>query len=75
MVMLTISANDQLIDHLRELASQRGVSVETLAQEALEQFVSNAVSRRGDPIVGLFDSGRDDIVDQHEEMLRGWKPD
>jgi hypothetical protein len=76
MATLMIPDNEKLISKLEEIAQRKGVSLETLVEELLEDFVAGQVSRRDDPVVGIFDSGDPDIVSRHEDILRDeWEPD
>lgn len=74
MGVLTIN-NDELIAQLETVAKRKGIEVAALVEELLEEYIQRQGSRRHDPIVGLFDSGQDDIVDRHEDILSEWAPD
>lgn len=75
MVTLNIPDNPELIRELEAIAAQQGISLESLIQQLLEDYISNRISRRRDPIVGIFDSGQDDVVERLEDLLGGWQPD
>lgn len=74
--MSVLTINDKaLIVQLEAIAEREGISVDTLVQQLLRNYVDSRSPRCDDPIVGLFDSGQDDIVDRHEDILNEWQPD
>jgi predicted transcriptional regulator len=76
MVTMTIPSSEELVERLKEIAADQGLTIEALVESLLEEYVSQHVSRRHDPIVGLFDSGNPDLVARHEDILRDeWHPD
>jgi len=76
MSTLKLSTDDELMTRLKEIALRDGVTVETLVEQLLKDFVTHQTSRIHDPIVGIFDSGEVDLVARHEDILRDeWQPD
>lgn len=76
MSTLKLSTDDELITRLEEIARRDGISVETLVEQLLKDFVTHQTSRINDPIVGIFDSGEADLVTRHEDILRDeWQHD
>ncbi len=76
MVTMTIPGNEELVERLTAIAADQGVTVEELVERLLEDYVSQHISRRNDPIVAVFDSGDPDLVAHHEDILHDeWHPD
>ena len=61
---------DQL-ESLRALAERREVSIAELIRQSVDRFLTE-VSAEEDPlwdIMGLFDSGRGDLAEKHDQYL------
>lgn len=73
--MADFTISGELASRLEAAATQKQVSVEQLISDLLEQ-ADQKVSRRDDPIVGIFDSGDEEFVARHEDILNDeWRPD
>jgi metal-responsive CopG/Arc/MetJ family transcriptional regulator len=66
----TIFADDNLLHEIKDLAKQEDRSVAELLREAMEQYIKG---KRGPAkqlsIIGIGESGRSDIAEDHEELL------
>ncbi|HIE21075.1 MAG TPA: ribbon-helix-helix protein, CopG family [Acidimicrobiia bacterium] len=65
----TVKIPDELDALLRHEASRRGITISELTREALEAHLG--ASRRRLGAAGSGRSGRDDISERIEEILRG----
>ena len=60
--------DDETAARVIEEAAKRGLTPEQLASEVIEQYVAPVA--RNLPFVGIGRSGRDDLSEQSEEILR-----
>ncbi|MGH8681182.1 MAG: CopG family transcriptional regulator [Burkholderiales bacterium] len=66
----TIFADQALLDELKALSAERGVSVAQLVREALTEHVARRRRpRRTLSFIGIGRSGRREIAAQHERLL------
>jgi hypothetical protein len=65
---LRVPLDDETAARILEEAAKRGMTPEQLASEVIEQYVAPVV--RNLPFVGIGRSGRDDLSEQSEEILR-----
>lgn len=72
MVELRVTVSDELAEQLAERARQEHTTPERLAERAVESLLgSSRADERGEPaFVGLGSSGRSDISERAEEILR-----
>lgn len=71
----TIMAPDDLLDDLRAIAKEEGVSLGEVIREGLELRRQARGRRRALRFIGAFASGDEehDTAARHEEILYGWK--
>ena len=69
---LRVEVPDELAERLAERANQECTSPEELASEGVRSYLGLVVSseRRRPPFIGLAHSGRSDISERAEEILR-----
>jgi hypothetical protein len=68
----TFFADETLMNELRDIAREQGMSLASVVREATVLYIRE--KRRSRPklsIVGLGSSGRTDVAERHEELL--WK--
>ena len=72
MVEIRVMVSDELAEHLAERARQEHTTPEQLASRAVESMLgSSAAPERGEPrFIGLGSSGRADVSERAEEILR-----
>jgi hypothetical protein len=67
----TVFAEDTLLDALRAIARRRGVTLAEVTRDALSAYVSKHGSgRKPLSIIGIGRSGRRDIAERAEELLK-----
>jgi predicted transcriptional regulator len=67
----TIFADEEVLDALLAMARRRGVSVAQIMREALGDYVSRQQGkRRRLSLAGIGRSGRRDIAERAEELLK-----
>jgi hypothetical protein len=72
MVELRVVVSDELAEQLAERARQEHTTPEQLASQAVESLLgpSDAPDRREPGFIALGSSGRSDVSEQAEEILR-----
>lgn len=72
MVELRVIVSDELAEQLAERAQREHTTPEQLAERAVESLLgSSGADQRGEPsFVGLGSSGRSDVSERAEEILR-----
>jgi hypothetical protein len=72
MVELRVVVSDETAEHLSERARQEATTPEELAARAVTSFVASSepANGAGGTIIGLGSSGRSDIAERAEEILR-----
>jgi len=72
MTELRVVVPDDVAERLASEAAQRGTSTEDVAAEVLERHVPRAPARRHTrpSWVGALHSGRSDLSERHEEILK-----
>lgn len=72
MVELRVVVSDELAEHLAERARQEHTTPEQLASQAVESLLGppDAADPREPGFIALGSSGRSDISEQAEEILR-----
>jgi predicted DNA-binding protein len=66
----TVKLPDELDAQLRHEASRRGTTVSALTREAIETLLGHPPDRRRLLAAGAGASGRDDVSERIEEILR-----
>jgi len=67
----TIFADEDVLSALREIAQQEGLSIAEVIRQALNRFiVDQHRGRRLPSFLGIGQSGRKDIAERSEELLR-----
>jgi len=67
----TVVAGDKVLRQLREIAKEENVKVSDVKRKALEEYVSRRHSRRSRlSLIGIGRSGRNDVAEHAEELLR-----
>lgn len=67
----TIFADEETLAALRAIARERGISLAEAARQALAAFVAKHRPRRKPlSIIGIGRSGRKDVAERAEELLR-----
>jgi plasmid stability protein len=70
MTLITISADDKLVEALRLIAQKRSTSLDAVAREALTNYVrSHPIPKRRYSFVGIGRSGKRDLSQQVEATL------
>jgi metal-responsive CopG/Arc/MetJ family transcriptional regulator len=70
MKRITIFADDHLLHEMRFLAQREKKSVAQVIREAMEQYIAAKRQPAGKlSIVGIGESGRNDIADKNEKLL------
>lgn len=68
----TIFADDGLLAELKSLSAEENRSVADIVREAMEEYVKRKRKTvRKFSFVGIGDSGRRDVAEEHERLL--WK--
>jgi hypothetical protein len=68
----TVFVEDVVLDALRAIARRRGVPLAEVTREALSAYVStHQRGRKSLSIIGIGRSGRRDIAERAEELLKG----
>ena len=70
MTELRVVVPDEIAERLASEAAERGTSAEDVAAEVLRTHVQVAGERPLPPWVGAVHSGRDDLSERHEEILK-----
>jgi hypothetical protein len=71
MTELRVTVPEEIADRLASEAAERGTSAEEIAAEVLVSHVPIASKTRALPSwVGAAHSGRDDLSERHEEILK-----
>jgi hypothetical protein len=71
MTELRVTVSDEIAERLASAANERGTSVEEIAAEVLVSHVPTASKTRTLPSwVGAAHSGRDELSERHEEILK-----
>jgi len=71
MTELRVVVPDEIAERLATEAAERGTSTEEVAAEVLVSHVPTASKTRSLPSwVGAAHSGRDDLSERHEEVLK-----
>jgi hypothetical protein len=72
MVELRVMVSDETAEHLSERARQEATTPEELAARVVASFVASPAPANGTggTIIGLGSSGRTDISERAEEILR-----
>jgi hypothetical protein len=72
MVELRVMVSDETAEHLAERARKEHTTPEQLASRAVQSFLRSPVAiDRGQPgFIALGSSGRDDVSERAEEILR-----
>lgn len=67
----TVFAEDAVLDALRAIARRRGITLAEVTREALSAYVSKRHrGRKSLSIIGVGRSGRRDIAERAEELLK-----
>ena len=67
----TVFAEDTVLDALRAIARRRGITLAEVTREALSAYVSKRHGgRKSLSIIGIGRSGRRDIAERAEELLK-----
>jgi predicted transcriptional regulator len=68
----TIFADDGLLDEIKSLSAEENRSVADIVREAMEEYVKRKRKAvRKFSFVGIGNSGRHDVAEEHERLL--WK--
>ncbi|MFZ0666256.1 MAG: hypothetical protein WAM97_10900 [Acidimicrobiales bacterium] len=71
MTELRVTVSDEIAQRLASEGAERGTSAEEVAAEVLASHVPTAPKSRSLPSwVGAAHSGRDDLSERHEEILK-----
>ena len=67
----TVFADDEVLRQLREIAKRENVTVSDLTRKALQEYVARRRPRRSRlSLIGIGRSGRKDVAERAEEILR-----
>jgi predicted transcriptional regulator len=67
----TVFVDDEVIGALQTIARRRGVPLAEITREALGAYVSRRQRRRKSlTLAGIGSSGRDDVAERAEELLK-----
>ncbi len=67
----TIFADDEVLDALSAMARRRGITLAEITREALAAYVSRQQSKRRPlSLAGIGRSGRNDVSERAEELLK-----
>jgi len=67
----TVFADEDVLRRLREIAKRENSSVSEVTRKALVEYVSRRRARRSSlSLVGVGRSGRKDVAERSEELLR-----
>ena len=67
----TVFVDDEVIGALQTIARRRGVPLAEIAREALGAYVSRQRRRRKSlTLTGIGSSGRNDVAERAEELLK-----
>jgi metal-responsive CopG/Arc/MetJ family transcriptional regulator len=67
----TVFADDEVLRQLREIAKRETVTVSDLTRKALQEYVARRRPRRSRlSLIGIGRSGRKDVAERAEEILR-----
>ena len=66
----TVSVPDDVADRVSAAARDRGVSPDEIAREAFEAYLPGGPARRKLSFVGIGHSGRGDLSERAEDILR-----
>jgi hypothetical protein len=67
----TVFAEDEVLDALAAMARQRGISLAEITREALSAYVSRKRGKKKPlSFVGIGRSGRSDVAERAEELLK-----
>lgn len=67
----TVFAEDEVLDALLAMARRRGITLAEITREALAAYVSHHRRKRKPlSLVGIGRSGRNDVAEQAEVLLR-----
>jgi ribbon-helix-helix CopG family protein len=67
----TVFAEEKVLDALRAIARRRGITLAEVTREALSAYVSKRRDRgKTLSIIGIGGSGRRDIAERAEELLK-----
>jgi len=68
----TIFADESMLDALKEIARMEDVSIAEVIRQALNRFIADRQRTKRLPLIlGIGQSGRQDISERFEELL--WK--
>jgi hypothetical protein len=71
MTELRVTVPEEIAERLASEAAERGTSAEDVAAEVLEQHAAKTSKARPVPAwVGAVHSGRGDLSERHEEILK-----
>jgi len=66
----TIFANEELLNALKHIADEEGISIAETIRQALDRFVSQRQkSKKQLSFIGIGRSGRQDVSERFEELL------
>ena len=67
----TVFADDEVLDALLAMARRRGITLAQITREALAAYVSRQHNRRRPlSLVGIGRSGRSDVAERAEDLLK-----
>ncbi len=65
----TIFAEEALIEEMKDLARHERKSVSDVLREAMETYINLKKRKKKYSIIGIGESGREDIAEIHEDIL------
>jgi metal-responsive CopG/Arc/MetJ family transcriptional regulator len=66
----TIFANEELLNALKHIADEEGISIAETIRQALDRFVAQRQkSKKQLSLIGIGRSGRQDVSERFEELL------
>jgi hypothetical protein len=76
MIEVTVAVDEAVMEVLQTLADIKGISVADVLSGMVLEDIERIKNRLNDPMIGLFHSGRGDLSERDEEILReNWHPD
>ncbi len=67
----TVFADDEVLDALQAMARRRGITLAEITREALAAYVSRRQGKRKPlSLAGIGRSGRDDVAERAEDLLK-----
>ena len=70
MKRLTIYADEELLDEVRQAAARENLSVSQFIRDAIRARVSRqALATNRFPFIGKYESGRADIAERYKQLL------